>query len=283
MPIDPEKLLKLEIPALSVRYDNRDAMLYALGVGFGSNPVDANELRFVYEKNLRVVPTMAAVIGWDRSWIPRTGINWLKVVHGEEHLTLHRPLPAAAEVTAISRVSELVDKGPDKGAIMVMETVVHDKNGEKLFTRSSSFFARADGGFGGSRESRTGLHPIPERSPDAVVALVTYPNQALLYRLSGDRNPLHSDPDVARASGFARPILHGLCSYGHACRTILATYCDYDPTRIKDFNVRFTSPVLPGAALKVEMWKDSEVVSYRVINVDTGRTALNNGRATLHI
>jgi acyl dehydratase len=279
MAFDPAALLALDIPEHVFRYEERDTMLYALGIGLGDDPLDRRELPFVYERDLKVVPTMAAIIGWDRSWIGRTGIDWVKVVHGEERLTLHRPLAPAAELTIRARIVEVIDKGKDKGAIFVMETVGQNLNGAAIFTRSSSFFARGDGGFGGPRESKWRPHVIPDRDPDAVVTYRTHPNQALIYRLSGDRNPLHCDPNVAAAAGFKQPILHGLCSYGYACRGVLAALCNYDTDRIAAFDVRFTSPVLPGATLRIEMWRDGGIVSFRALEGSQGTIVLNNGRA----
>jgi acyl dehydratase len=166
---------------------------------------------------------------------------------------------------------------------LVQERVTREaKSGEKLFTIVSSIFARGDGGFGGSPDGGPALHPIPDRAPDLVKECDTRPDQALLYALSGDRNPLHRDPAFAKMVGFPRPILHGLCSYGTACRAVLSTVARYQPERVKQFDVRFSKPVFPGETLVVEMWQDGGVISYRAsVKERPGTVVLNNGLCLL--
>ncbi len=284
MPVDPQKLLALDIPQRHFEFSERDTMLYALGIGFGQNPTDENELRFTFERNLKAVPTMASVIGWDRTWIPATGLNWSQVVHGEEHLNIFRPLPVAGAFTISSRVSDLVDKGKDKGAILRVETTASDRTGP-IFRRTSSFFARGDGGFGKLPhivlDSPPPPAPIPDGKPHACVECVTPPNSALLYRLSGDRNPLHSDPEVAVAAGFPRPILHGLCSYGHACRAVLQALGNYEAERITSFDARFSAPVFPGETLQISMWHTNNAVLFEALVKERNLRVLKNGQAKL--
>ncbi len=258
-------------------------MLYGLGVGFGQDPLDEQELPFVFEKNLKSVPTMAAVIGWDRTWIPDTGLNWTMVVHGEEHLKIHKTLPTSGQFTITSRVTDLIDKGRDKGSILRIETTAFDGS-ERVFTRTTSFFARGDGGFG--KSSAPAARPqlfasIPDREPDALIESSTSPNSALIYRLSGDRNPLHSDPVVARTAGFPKPILHGLCSYGHACRAVLKSFCNYDASRIESFDVRFSAPVFPGETLQISMWQQDNAVLFEAKAKERNVLVLKNGCAAL--
>ena len=211
-----------------------------------------------------------------------SGINYLMVVHGEQKVTLHNPLPAAAKIVADSRVIGAWDKGADKGAIIVTETVVKEQaSGDKLCTMLSSIFARGDGGFGGPREGAPEPHKLPDRAPDMTVEADTRPDQALLYRLSGDRNPLHSDPEFAKAAGFPRPILHGLCTYGTCCRAIIKAVCNYDPTLITGFDVRFSSPVFPGETICVDIWKDGNIVSFRARVKERDAVVINNGKCTL--
>ncbi len=263
-------------------YTARETMLYALGIGFGNDPMDRAELPFVYENGLTAVPTMATVLFWDDSLALSTGLNFVMAVHGEQRITLHRPLPVGASVVARSRIADIFDKGEGRGALILLETEISDQaTGEKLCTNRSTVFARGDGGFGGPAGSGPAPHPIPERAPDKVVDLKTRPDQALLYRLSGDRNPLHADPDVGAAAGFPQPILHGLCTYGFACRAILKGLLDYDASRITGFDVRFSAPVFPGETVRTEMWQDDGMISYRASVVERDVVVLNNGRCEL--
>jgi acyl dehydratase len=205
------------------------------------------------------------------------------VVDGERRITMHKPLPAKCAVVADERYLDILDKGEGKGAVLIQERVVREAaSGEKLFTIISSIFARGDGGFGGKPQGGPALHDIPDRAPDLVKECETRPDQALLYALSGDRNPLHRDPRVAQMVGFPRPILHGLCSYGIACRAILATVAQYAPERIKQFDVRFSRPVFPGETLAVEIWAEGGTISFRAsVKERPGTVVLNNGLCLL--
>ena len=282
MPLDYDRIMQLKMEGEPFRYSERDTMLYALGVGFMRDPLNTKELPFVYENGLRAVPTMATVLAFAQSVIGRSGANFLMLVHGEQRLTLHKPLPASAEVVADERIVGAYDKGPDKGALIVNEKIVRDRTtGEKLCTLSATAFARSDGGFGGPKDGAPEPHPIPARAPDLVHEAGTRPDQAFLYALSGDRNPLHRDPNVAKMAGFPRPILHGLCTYGTACRSVLSTVCDYDPDRIAGFDVRFSAPVFPGETIVTEMWVDGAVVSFRSRVKERDVVCLNNGKCTL--
>jgi acyl dehydratase len=261
---------------------DRETMLYALGVGLGADPMNETELPFVYEAKLKAVPSLATVVAWGSG--PSFGsssLNFLMVVHGEQSIELHKPMPTSAEVVADSRVVGVYDKGP-KGAVIMTETVLKDaKSGEKIVTLGSSIFARGDGGFGGPSEGQPEPHPIPRRAPDLSLDMPTRPDQALLYRLSGDRNPLHSDPAVAKMAGFPRPILHGLCTYGITCRAVLQGFADYQPERIKSHSARFSSPVFPGETITVDMWKDGDVVSFEARVKSRDVTVIKNGKTVL--
>jgi acyl dehydratase len=295
MPIDYEDMMQSGATGLATRYDEKDVMLYALGVGMGRDPLDEQELPFVYENNgLKVMPTFASVINRgeappERQRMPqKSSINFALVVDGERRITIHKPLPPKCEVVSDERMLAILDKGEGKGAVLVQERVTRDAaGGDKLFTIVSSIFARGDGGFGGpsSKNLADGgppLHAIPERAPDLVKECDTRPDQAFLYALSGDRNPLHRDPAFARMVGFPRPILHGLCSYGTACRAVLSTVAQYQPARIVQFDVRFSKPVFPGETLVVEMWQDGATISYRAsVKERPGTIVLNNGRCIL--
>jgi acyl dehydratase len=282
MAINYDQIMALKSDAERFSYGDRESMLYALGTGFcSSDALDPDELRFVYENDLKTVPTMATVIAWNLRVLNRAEINYLMVVHGEQRLTLHRPLPAAADIVAQGRVTGCFDKGPGKGAIILTETDIALGSGEKLCTLGTTIFARGDGGFGGPAGSGPEPHALPQRPPDAVCELPTRHDQALIYRLSGDRNPLHSDPNFARAAGFPKPILHGLCTYGTTCRAVLKTMCNYDHTKIKSFDARFSAPVFPGETIITEMWRDGAVVSFRARLKERDAIVVNNGRCEL--
>ncbi len=284
MAIDYDKLMASKSTGQEFTYTDRETMLYALGIGFGRDPMNTKELPFVYEKNLKTIPTMSSVIAWGAGGMRDSGINYLMVVHGEQKLTMHKPLPIATTISVDSRVVGVWDKGKDKGAILVSETVITDKkSGDKLCTMQGTTFARGDGGFGGPREGAPEPHKMPERAADLTVEVDTRPDQALLYRLSGDRNPLHSDPDIAKAAGFPRPILHGLCTYGSCCRAIISSpVVDYDPTKITGFDVRFSSPVFPGETIAVDIWKDGNIASFRARVKERDVVVINNGKCTLN-
>ena len=282
MPIDPVRLMNWPLPDIEHTYTQRDTMLYALGLGCGADPLDADDLRFVYEERLRVLPTMAVVLGSPGFWVkhPDTGIDWRRVLHGEQGLILHRPLPAAATVIGRTRITRLIDKGAGKGGLMLSERDVIDKaTGDLLCTLTSTTFMRGDGGFGGLSGPVPEPHPMPGRAPDLAIDLPTLPQAALIYRLSGDYNPLHADPEVARSVGFARPILHGLCTFGVAGRAILRAMCGNDQARLKSMQLRFSSPVYPGETVRTELWRDGANVSFRARVVARDTIVLNNGLA----
>ncbi|MDE0256503.1 MAG: MaoC/PaaZ C-terminal domain-containing protein [Rhodospirillaceae bacterium] len=266
-------------------YTERDTILYALGCGLGIDPLDEDQLRFVFEEpELLTLPSMAAVLSPPGFWArhPDAGIDWVRILHGEQAMEIHRPLPAAATVAATAKVTDIVDKGPEKGALLFVErTVTEVETGEALATLRSTTFARGDGGCGGTTETAPAPHPIPDRAPDLACDLATAPNSALIYRLSGDPNPLHASPSVARAAGFDRPILHGLCSWGVAGHAILKSCCGYDPERIRSMALRFSAPVYPGETIRTEMWRDGNIVSFRARVAERDAVVLNNGRAEI--
>ena len=284
MAIDYDHLLNYEIPACEQTYTEHDVMLYALGLGFGADPMDRAELPFVYEKDLKVLPTMCCVLGTPGMWLaePDTGVDYVKVVHGEMGFQIHKPLPTSASISAKTRVAEIFDKGEGVGALILQEREIVDReSGEKLATATSTTFARADGGFGGDRGPKR-VKVIPDdREPDQVCDLRTLPQAALIYRLSGDYNPLHCDPDVAAQAGFDRPILHGLCTYGAVGHAILRTLCDYDPLRFTGMQARFSAPVFPGETIRTEMWRDgaNDEAAFRARVVERDVLVLDQGTA----
>jgi acyl dehydratase len=281
MAIDYEKLINWRFPEIRQTLAKKDCILYALGVGLGDDPLDAAQLRFLLEDRLAALPTMAVVLAYPGFWVkdPATGIDWVRVVHGEQAITLHNPLPVEAELIGTTRITGIVDKGVGKGAVLYSERRISDAaTGEVYATLAMSAFCRGDGGFGGPDGPSPRAHPIPERAPDLVCDLPTLPQQALLYRLNGDYNPLHADPAVARAAGFDRPILHGLCTLGVAGHALMRGCCDYDPARMRSLAVRFSAPVFPGETIRTEMWREGSVVSFRARTIERDVVVLNNGR-----
>jgi acyl dehydratase len=284
MPIVYEKLLALDIPLVEHSYGPKDCMLYALGLGLGQDPLNTDELAFVYEKNLKVLPTFTLVQGYSPYWLrnPESGVNWTKVVHGEQGLALHAPVKPQGTVIGKTRILEVIDKGEGKGALVLSERKVTDKaTGALLATLTQTTFCRADGGFGGPRREAPPPHVLPERAPDIICDLATRPEMALIYRLSGDINPLHSDPDFAKAAGFPKPILHGLATFGVAGHALLKSLCGYDPLRLTSMSGRFSAPIFPGETIRTEIWRDGSVVSFRARAVDRDVVAINNGRAEI--
>jgi acyl dehydratase len=209
-------------------------------------------------------------------------MNFLMVLDGERKVEIHKPLPATGGTfTARGGTIGAFDKGKDKGAVIVNETVWSDEKGEKCVTITGSTFARGDGGFGGPTEGGPEAHVVPTRAPDLAVDIQTRPDQALIYRLNGDRNPLHSDPETARRAGFQRPILHGLCTYGITCRAVLQGVLDYDADRILSHQARFSAPTIPGDLLTVDLWVDGDVISFEARVKERGVTVIKGGKTVL--
>jgi acyl dehydratase len=222
------------------------------------------------------------VLGYPGFWVKDldTGIDWVKVLAGEHSFRLHRPLPPSGVIVGRTCVVDVIDKGPGKGAIMYSERAILDKeSGDLIATVEQTTVCRGDGGFGGPPREQRPAHAIPDRAPDFVCDLPTRPEMALIYRLSGDPNPLHVDPAVAKAAGFPRPILHGLGTFGVAGHAILKGLCAHDPVRLIAMAGRFSAPVFPGEAIRTELWRDGSVVSFRSRVVERNVVALNNGRA----
>jgi acyl dehydratase len=257
MPINPDAV-GTESEPVEASWTSKDALLYAVGIGAGTD-----ELAFTTENtngvDQQVFPTFPVVIGWGKAGnISAIGsFNFAMLVHGQQQVTLHKPIPVEGTVTLRSRIADIWDKG--KAAVVVSETTATDHaDGQLLYTNVSSAFIRGEGGWGGERGPSGPQNVPPEREPDHTVTYRTSPDQALLYRLSGDRNPLHSDPAFAAMGGFDRPILHGLCSYGFTGRALLHTLCGSDPARFQHIEARFAAPVLPGDALTVSMWETGD-------------------------
>jgi acyl dehydratase len=279
MPINPDAVGTTGEPH-EHSWDSKDCILYALGVGAG-----VDDLAFTTENTMdvpqQVLPTMAVVLGvGGMGAFGRIGtFNPAMLVHGEQAITVHRPIPTQGTVSTVGTITGIYDKG--KGAVVVSESVSTDvSSGEPLFTNTMSAFIRGEGGWGGDRGPSGPRNVAPERDPDHTVELQTSVDQALLYRLSGDRNPLHSDPKFAAMGGFDRPILHGLCTYGFTGRALLASLCDGDPARFSSMEGRFSSPVFPGEALTVRIWRTGDGEAVFQTQGGDGRVVLDAGKVT---
>jgi acyl dehydratase len=282
IPLNIRDLLNRRL-CIETTYSEREVMLYAISLGLGRDPLDAASLRFVYEDGLQVIPTFATILSFSaRLMRPTDGLDVGKLLHGEQRLVLDRPLPPQGTAVIQARIKEMIDKGPGRGLLIIQEVIVSLKEtGERLAAVEGTGFYRADGGRGGTGGSAPAPHAIPDRAHDTEVATQTRPEQALLYRLNGDRNPLHADPAFARRSGFDRPILHGLCTYGIACCAVARTYCPDDIGKIRSFDVRFSAPVFPGETIVTQMWRDGSTISFRSIAQERQAVVLNNGRCAL--
>lgn len=279
MTIDYDHLMNFDIPEIRQTYALPEVALYALSVGIGQDPLDLRQLAYTggLVDDIRVMPAIVNVLGHPGFWLsnPETGADALKVVHGEQGITLHQPIPVAATIRARTRVTGLVDKGEGRGALMYYEKQIRDADGGALLaTCTGTTFLRGDGGFGGPSGPVKAPHQLPETPPDHVFDTPTRPEQALYYRWNGDPNPLHLDPRVAAKAGFDRPILHGMCSFGCAAHALLAVLCDYDAGRFGSMNARFTAHVFPGETLRTEIWADG---SFRTRAVERDKIVIGNG------
>lgn len=286
MALDYDKIKNWPQPSLTQTYGERDTILYALGLGAAiSNPPAEDDLHYVYEGvrggELKALPMMAVNLGVGPFWMmdPATGIDWQKILHGEQYLTLHRPLPVSGSVIAHHSVDEIYDKGEAKGSVLyARREIVDAATAEPLATLVAAVFLRGNGGFGGKSEGAPKPHPVPARDADAVLDLTTRPELAAIYRLSGDYNPLHIDPAVAISAGFPRPIFHGLGTYGVAGRALLKLLCGNDPARLRKMNCRFANPVFPGETIRTEIWHEgSGAAAFRCKVVERDLLVLNNG------
>ncbi|MEU3270761.1 MaoC/PaaZ C-terminal domain-containing protein [Saccharomonospora sp. NPDC006951] len=273
MPIDAAKAIGADLGETTFGWTASDVLLYHLGIGAGSAPVDPRELRYTYEKDLRVLPTFATVAPNMRVFeppsvtFPGIDIDLAKVVHGTQQVVVHQPVPAEGKAIARARIVDVLDKG--KAAVIVQESRVSTPEGEPLWTTRLSIFARGEGGFGGNRGSSDRIEP-PAREPDAVIDTPTLPQQALLYRLCGDRNPLHVDPGFAEAAGFDVPILHGLCTYGIVAKAVTDALLDADVTAISSWSAKFAGIVLPGETLRTRVWKEGARLLVTTTALDRG-------------
>ena len=269
------EILAINPPPAVFAYDDAYTMGYALAVGCGGEP---DELSFVYERILVALPTMAVTMAPGiGDFITQGGLEFRKILHGEQRLTIHQPLPPTGEMMTQARCLSVIDKGPDKGALLNIECTVAGKDGTLHATMISTLFCRGDGGFGGPGTGELTLPAPPDRPHDLAIALPILPQQAALYRMLGDRNPLHIDPAAAASVGFAGPILHGLCTYAIAARAILKGCCDNDPQRIARFDARFASPVYPGETLVTYIWRDGDEIAFECRVAERNAVIIRNG------
>ena len=269
MPIDPKQALGAKLDPVEFAWDSDRLVLYALGVGvgIGESQVDQKKvLQYTYENGLKALPTYGVIpifsaIG-SLFKVPGMSFNPMMLLHGEQYTEiLEPPLPLDASVVTEGEVSGIYDKG--KGALVTLDFVTKDKvSGKALLKNVMGLFIRGEGGFGGDAKSPPPGNDPPDREPDAVIEYATEPRQALLYRLSGDKNPLHVDPGFAQMGGFDVPILHGLCTFGNVGRAVVEAFCDHQPERFRSIQVRFSKPILPGETIVTQMWKvsDTEII-----------------------
>lgn len=278
-----DELMSYDVPVAEQTLEPRDCILYALSVGLGAGPPSPGELNYVYERDLVMAPMQANVVAYPGFWMkaPETGVDWRRLLHAEQRLTIHAPLPVAGKLIGRTHIDGVRDRGKDRGAFVYTRREVTNGDGERLCTLHQSTLLRGDGGCGGEDAPPYEAHALPGRAPDDTCDLEIPPNAALVYRLNGDLNPLHVDPEVANAAGFDRPILHGLCTFGYAGHALLKRACGFAADRIQSMAVRFTAPVYPGETLRTQMWFDGKDVSFRSRAVERDVVVLGNGLATL--
>lgn len=258
------ELLSLEFPEFASDFTVRDTMLYALGCGAGDDPLDAEELRLVYEKKIVALPSMLVTLAYPGFWYRDldTSLDHVHLLHASERMELDRPLPSAGRVSAKPRITAIYDRGADKGALVVSRREIVDQDsGQRIGIAQQTALCRSDGGMGGEVVAPPKPYLVPERPPDVSTELSISRRAALIYRLSGDYNPLHADIEVARRAGFNQPVLHGLSTYGHVCRAIMRVRGLAAFMRLMD--CRFVAPVFPGDKLTVELWQDRKTTSFR--------------------
>ena len=281
MPIDPSKALGAELGESQYSWTRDDVILYHLGVGAGVPATDPGELEYTYEKNLKVLPSFGVIPVFGAMGgmgnVEGLTFNFAMLLHGEQDITLHKPIPPEATVTNTGRVAELWDKG--KACLCVLE-VETKHEGEKLFTNRFGLFLRGEGGFGGEPGPKAG-NEAPDRKPDGVIESTTLPQQALIYRLSGDKNPLHADPDFAKMAGFETPIIHGLCSYGVVCKAVVDEVLGGDTDRVARYQARFRGVGYPGETYLTSYWKEGNKVLIQAKSKERAELVITNAAITL--
>ena len=281
MPIDPSVALGAPIPSFTTTWDADDVILYHLGIGAGlGQPTDPAELAYTYEQRLVVLPSFGVIPAFPgllmafSGEVPGLAIDPALGLHGEQDLEIHQPIPTSGSVENRPRVAAVYDKG--SAGVVVIE-VESGPAGDPLFTNRFAVFARGEGGFGGDQNSPAPQNAPPHREPDAVAESPTLRHQALIYRLSGDKNPLHADPDFAKLGGFEAPILHGLCTYGIVCKAVVDTLLDGDVNAVARYQVRFTGVVFPGETVVTSMWQEGDRIVLSATTTERpGKAVLSN-------
>ena len=276
-------ILGRSAPSQTFTWTDRDYMLYALALGCGSNPTDEASLPFVYERHLKVIPTLPTILAWIvQPTFASLGAHVDFALHSGQKIEIRRALSEPTTVAVTGRVVGVQDKGRERGAVIVMrQDVTSARDGAAIATLTTTCFARDCGGCGSGGEPAVAPHAVPSREPDQRVRYPIRPDAALLYRLTGDRNPLHADPEAARVAGFTQPILHGLCTFGMTSRAVLERIAGWQPDRVASHEARFTAPVYPGDTLEVALWQDGSTVSFQASVPDRGVTVLANGKVVL--
>ncbi|MBL4907246.1 MAG: MaoC family dehydratase N-terminal domain-containing protein [Sneathiella sp.] len=280
-----DKVLNFNIPQTEEQYSQKDAILYALGLNLGLDPVNREELKYLFEENLSVLPTFSMVLAHPGFWLqdPSLEIDWVKILHAEQFLSMSRPLPAKGNVIASYKVLGITDKGEGRGAIVYFEKILKDlKDGEEYSRVTTGVFCRGDGGCGNHGQVPEPLSAVPNEDPDLVIRKTIDPRSALIYRLSGDFNPLHISPDIAHKAGYPQPILHGLCTMGIAGHILLENLAAGDAAQFKGYACRFSRPVFPGDTIRTEIWKNGEVAHFRVIAENRDEVVLDRGQVKLN-
>lgn len=277
-----DNAISRQFPEREFSYSQTDTMLYALGVGVGLMKDDPHAIHYLYEKGLQAIPSQTTVVAWEDTWLEDIELDLTKVVHGEQRITLHHPLPVSGRIRSRFTIKDIFDKGAGKGAIVLAETQLFDiATGAHIATNLSSVFARGNGGFGGQPGPVPPMHAVPDRAPDETLVSPTVLNQAAIYRLSGDMNPLHIDQGFAESAGFNRPILHGLCIFGMASYALIRMACDGDASRIAHIEMRFSAPFFPGENLRTEMWKETDRIAFRCLAEGRDAVVLDRGSLIL--
>jgi acyl dehydratase len=277
-----DQFTKQPLPEIRSAYTRRDTILYALGVAACQNPLDPEDLKFVYESTLQALPSLACVIAQPSflTRAPEQEVDWARAVHAEQYFNLCAPLPAEGDVVARYRITGIVDKGPQSGALVYFEKSLYSTGGSQLGTVESTVFLRGDGGCGNWGRPGREFPVVPTGAPLGAMEVATLPISALIYRLSGDYNPLHADPEIARQAGFDKPILHGLCTFGIACHALIRALCHSNATRLLSLGARFTKPVFPGETIRTEFWHSGgERVQFRCISSQRNEVVLDRGVA----
>jgi len=277
MPINLQQALAAKLPSCDFTYDEDRVILYHLGVGAGIPPTYPSELSYTYEGRLKVLPTFSVIPVYGMLIsifdVPGLEFNPALILHGEQEIEVFAPIPTAATVHNDARIAAIYDKA--KAAVLVLESTTKDQQGNVLFVNRFSLFLRGEGGFGGEPGPRITNEP-PARDPDKVVEFATLPQQALIFRLSGDKNPLHADPDFAAIGGFDKPILHGLCSYSIACRSVVDHLLDGDVTKVRRYQCRFRGVIFPGETLVTRMWREGNQVFLKCDCKERGTAVISN-------